>query len=73
MGLRGPTGVEMGTWIAQIEFRWGPVVRLGPTDSRDEASRLARSWLDSRGQAERDDHGGVVGVVITPADEAAAD
>jgi len=32
---------------AQIEVFGGRNVSLGPTDTRDEASRLARAWIDA--------------------------
>jgi hypothetical protein len=33
-------------YVAIVECRFGGEYRFGPTTSRDEASRLARAWLE---------------------------
>ena len=36
---------------AIINYGYNFVVTLGPTDSRDEASRLARAWIEAHAAA----------------------
>lgn len=43
---------------AKVNTNFGPQIALGPTQTRDEASRLARAWLDA--------HAGVISAGLAP-------
>jgi hypothetical protein len=48
---------------AHIAIAYRPQVTLGPTDTRDEAARLARAWLETyarSNEAERNPPGNIV-------------
>jgi hypothetical protein len=45
---------------AIIKLRYSGSIEMGPTDSRDEASRLARAWIEAN-PGSRNENGCVYG------------